>query len=75
MHLGVQETPGNVPLENRLALMEAVGPEDAACLSDQQVCESKHGTEAKPKRQTSIGYMLQQELKLACNGGDATVVI
>ncbi|XP_072123045.1 scavenger receptor cysteine-rich type 1 protein M130-like [Mobula birostris] len=30
--LGVQETPGNMPLENKFALLEAVGTEDSASL-------------------------------------------
>ncbi|XP_072894003.1 uncharacterized protein [Hemitrygon akajei] len=63
--LEVLETPGDVSLESRFTLLEAVGTEVTAILRGGQVFESEIGTEAKQMRETTgkavrIKYMTQK---------------
>ncbi|XP_059503624.1 long-chain specific acyl-CoA dehydrogenase, mitochondrial [Stegostoma tigrinum] len=56
----VQDTPGEVPLMNRLNLLETVETDDTASPRGGQVCQSKIGVEAELKRQTSCRAVQSQ---------------
>ena len=51
--LGMQKSPGVVPLENWFTHLEAVGTEDVKTLSGGLACEAKRAVEPKPKSPTS----------------------